>query len=80
MYKQQNNMELLVQRWIRTRGHGAIVYETCRPNLEKYKKGTIYQGIIKWDNLDVNTGNIGTFEESKVAQKKWMMDNTAGNI
>ena len=47
MFKQKDNQELIVHRNIRTRMHDAVVYETCRPNLEKYKKGTIYRGVIE---------------------------------
>ena len=80
MFRQKNNMELVVQREIRTRRHDAVIYETCRPNLEKYKKGAIYRGIVEWNNLDVNTRNIETFCEFKSVQKKWMLDKTLGNI
>ena len=70
MFKQKENEEIVMQREIRTRRHNAIVYETCRPNLEKYKKGAVYRGILEWNNLDVNTRNIETFQELKTLQKK----------
>ena len=52
MYKQKDNKELVVQREIRTRRHDAVIYETCRPNLEKYKNGAIYRGVLEWNDLD----------------------------
>ena len=80
MFKQKNNMELVIQREIRTRRHDAIIFETCRPNLEKYKKGTIYRGVMEWNELDVNTRKIDTFDEFKKIQKKFMFEKTLENI
>ena len=74
MFKQKENEEIVVRREIRTRRHDAIVYETCRPILEKYKKGTIYRGVIEWNGLDVITRNIETFDQFKSVQKKWMLN------
>ena len=37
MYKQKDNVDLVIQREIRTRRHD-VFYVTCKPNLEKYKK------------------------------------------
>ena len=74
MYKQKDNKELVVQREIRTRRHDAVIYETCRPKLEKYKKGAIYRGVLEWNDLDTKTRNIETFCEFKKVQKQWMLD------
>ena len=74
MYKQQNNVDIVVNRNIRTRRHDATVYETCIPMLEKYKKGTIYRGIHEWNNLPVEIRNIGTFNSFKCNQKAWMQE------
>ena len=60
--------DIVVQREIRTRRHDAIIYQTCRPNLEKYKKGTIYRGILEWNNLDVDTRNTDTFLAFRLLQ------------
>ena len=38
MFKQKNYDDLINRRNIRTRMHDAVVFETCKPNLEKYKK------------------------------------------
>ena len=80
MFKQKSNMNIVVQREIRTRMHDSVVYETCRPILEKYKKGAIYRGIKEWNSLDVDVRNIDSFTEFKSLQKKWMLDKTLGNI
>ena len=78
MYRQKENMDLVIQREIRTRRHDAVIYETCKPNLEKYKKGAIYRGVIEWNNLAVDIRNIETFCEFKSMQRKLMMDKTLG--
>ena len=72
--KQQDNVDIVVNRNIRTRRHDAIVYETCFPLLEKYKKGTIYRGIQEWNNLPVVTRNTDTYPQFKYSQKKWMQN------
>ena len=38
MFKQKENISIRNNRDFRTRRHDAIVYETCKPNLEIYKK------------------------------------------
>ena len=76
MFKQKDNQELKIQREIRTRRHDAIIYETVRPNLEKYKKGSIYRGIDEWNRLNPEIRNTIDFNEFKTAQKKLMMDKT----
>ena len=80
MFKQKENMEIVVERDIRTRRHDALIYETCRPNLEKYKKGAIYRGVLEWNSLDVGVRNIELFDEFKTNQKKLMLNKTIGNI
>ena len=72
MYKQQNNVNIVVNRNIRTRRHDAVVYETCIPILEKYKKGAIYMRIQEWNNLPVDTRNIDTYAHFKNTKNKWM--------
>ena len=74
MYKQQNNADIVVNRNIRTRRHAAVIYETCIPALEKYKKGTIYRGIQEWNNLPADTRNINTYNKFKTHQKQWLRE------
>ena len=76
MYKQKNNEDIVVHRNIVTRRHDAVIYETCRPEIEKYKKGASYRGIQEWNNLSAATRNIATYEEFKSNQKTWMMHMT----
>ena len=75
MYKHKDNIDLVVQREIRTRRHDAVIYEACRPNLEKYKKGAIYRGVLEWNSLGPEIRNIETFQKIKNVQKQWMLDN-----
>ena len=77
IYRQKNNMDLVVQREIRTRRHDAVIYKTCRPNLEKYNKGAIYRGTLEWNNLEVDVRNIETFGEFQNIQRKCFLDKTA---
>ena len=72
MYKQQTNTDIVVNRNIHTRRHAATIFETCRPELEKYKRGTIYRGIQEWNNLPAVTRNIDTYDKFKQTQKDWM--------
>ena len=51
MYLQQDNVKYVVDRNIPTRAHGATVFETCIPRIEKYKKGCIYRGIKTWNEI-----------------------------
>ena len=72
MIKQKENPELVVHRDIRTRRHGAVVFETDRPNLQNYKKGAIYRGVEEWNNLPVEIRNIESFIAFKGNQKEEM--------
>ena len=74
MYEQQDNVNIVVNRDIRTRRHDAIIFETCIPLLEKYRKGTIYRGVQEWNNLPVDIRNTVTFQQFRVTQKAWMYD------
>ena len=68
VFKQKGNQSITVNREIRTRRHGAVVFETRRPNLEMYKKSTLYKGALEWNNLIVR--NIEKFAIFKEMQKK----------
>ena len=74
MFKQKSNQNLVVNRDIRTRRHDAVVFETCRPKLEMYKKGSIYRGVQIWNELPAATRNIDTFMTFKSVQKNEMYD------
>ena len=66
MYLKQNNTKYVIDRQIPTRAHAATVLETCIPKIEKYKKGTIYRGILLWNNLPVDERNIASYEKINI--------------
>ena len=72
MFRQKENEDIVIDRNIRTRRHKAVVYETCIPNLELFKKGTIYRGIVEWNDLSAQTRNIVTYDAFKSEQKQWL--------
>ena len=74
MFKQKDNQDIVVYREIRTRRHDALIFETCIPNLELFKKSTIYRGIIEWNNLPTGTRNIELLESFKSHQKNEMYE------
>ena len=74
MFRQKKNQEIVIQREIRTRRHDAVIFETNRPNIELFKKSTIYRGIIDWNNLPVYIRNIETYDEFKNVQKQHLYD------
>ena len=74
MFKQKENQEIVVNRGIRTRRHDAVVFETCIPNLELFKKSTMYRGILEWNNLPVYVRNIKSFDAFKNKQKQELYD------
>ena len=74
MFKQKQNKEITINRVIRTRRHDAILFETCRPNLELYKKSSIYRGVREWNNLPVDIRRIESFDIFKKNQKNEMYD------
>ena len=74
MFLQQDYKKYVIDRPIQTRAHGATVYETCKPKIEKYKKGTMYHGIKLWNGLPVDERNIVTYLKYKTLQQKWRKD------
>ena len=39
------------------------VFDTKKPNNEKYKSNVFYNGAVKWNSLSVNVRNIQTYEK-----------------
>ena len=70
MYKQQDNVDIVNNRNVRTRAHDAILFTTIKPNNESYKRNIFYKGAINWNNLPVIERNIPTYEKFKNVQKK----------
>ena len=66
----------VIMRGTYTTSSMTCIYETCRPNLEKYKKGAIYRGILEWNSLEVKIRNIESFDEFKSSQKKIILEKT----
>ena len=59
---------------IPTRRHDAVVFETCRPKLELYKKGSFYRGVQVWNDLPADIRNIDNFVSFKNTQKNEMYE------
>ena len=74
MFKKKDNLALVVNRGIRTRRHDDVVFETCRPNLEIYKTGSIYRGVLEWNNVHPDLRNIVQYVKFKEIQKQEMYD------
>ena len=70
MYKQQDNVDIVNNRNVRTRAHDAILFTTIKPNNESYKRNIFYKGAINWNNLPVIERNIPTYVKFKNVQKK----------
>ena len=73
MYKNKNNIDYINNRNIRTRLHDAPVFLTTKPTCEKYKWNVFYNGAIQWNNLDIKTRNIETYDKFKSVQKRWSL-------
>ena len=52
MYKQQNHIELITRRNIRSRLHDAIVFKLYKPSSEKSRQNVIYRGALEWNKLN----------------------------
>ena len=76
MSRQQNNLEILDIRDIRTRADENILYITDRPQCEKYKKNIFYYGACIWNKLPVKERKIQKFEQFKCAQKRKVFPRT----
>ena len=73
MYKQQDNLDIVNTRDVRTRAHDALLFITVKPNNEKYKRNVYYKGALTWNNLPVNERNIDNYEKFKNVQKKKLL-------
>ena len=73
MYKQKNNDLIIDRRIINTRAHDAPIFQTKRPQNEKYKRNIYYNGAIKWNSLSIDDRNILEYNVFKSKQKEWML-------
>ena len=70
MYEQQNNVDIVNTRNVRTQAHNALVFKTVEPRNEKYKQNIFYKQALFWNSLPVQERNVETFEKFKEIQKK----------
>ena len=71
MFKLKNDVRYLTVRNIRTRLHEAPVFNTVKPNREKFKQNVFYYGAMKWNGLSVDIRNIASYDEFKSVTKRW---------
>ena len=69
MFKQRNNAEFVNSRKVCTRAHDAILFNTNRPNSEKYKINVFYKGAIIWNSMTVKERSIETYDKLKTYLK-----------
>ena len=74
MYRQQNNIDLINRRNIRTRLHDAIVFKLYKPSSEKCRQNVIYRGALEWNKLNKEQRLLANFKSFKSGQKKFMGD------
>ena len=72
MYKQQDNLDLINRRNIRTRLHDAIVFMFYKPNSEKSRQNVIYRGALEWNKLNKEQKLLANFKSFKNSQKRFM--------
>ena len=73
MYKNRFNVKILNTRNVRTRLHDAPVFNTKKPNSEKYKANVYYNGDVCWNVLPVHIRNTETYDMFKNCQKQWAL-------
>ena len=69
MYKQKNNMEILNNRQVYTSAHDAPLFNTIRPNSEKFKINVYYKGALIWNAMTVQERSMDTYTELEVYLK-----------
>ena len=76
MFKQKDNFELVKIPVRNTRLNDATVFETARPNIEKYKCNPLYRGAVPWNSLTVEIRNYADYPGFKKFLKEWAHDVT----
>ena len=79
MFKQKSNLDLIKQPVRNTRLNDAVIFDTVRPNIEKFKNNPLYKGSIIWNALPVQTRNIIDYIDFKKYLKEWAYDVTMLN-
>ena len=65
MYKHKGNIFIVNNRNVRTRAHDAVLFQTTKPNSEKYKKNVFYKGALAWNSLNVQVRKAQTYMNIK---------------
>ena len=73
MFKQRGNLSIINRRPVNTRAHDALLFNTTKPNNEKYKHNIFYRGAIAWNGLPASERNLLVFDKFKDLQKKKLM-------
>ena len=80
MFKQKTNMNIVNIRIVHTRAHDAVLFNTERPQSEKYKNNVLYKGAVLWNQLSVPERNFHSYENFKKHLKKLSLAKTIPNI
>ena len=74
MYKQQENIDLINRRNIKTRLHDAIVFTFYKPNSEKSRQNVmhVYRGALEWNKLNKEQRLLANYKSFKSSQKTLM--------
>ena len=65
MNKQQLDINITGQRYLRTRAHDAVMFISKKPNCEKYMNNIFYHGALEWNNLPVIDRNTESYNQFK---------------
>ena len=55
------------------RAQDALSFEFASPRCEAFRHSVGYHGFWQWNNLDVDSRNIGSFVEFKKSQNRAML-------
>ena len=73
MYNRNTNLEETDEDIMQTRSKSSKKFIINKPNIEAYRRSTIYSGAISWNSLKADTKNIDLYEIFKYHQKKEML-------
>ena len=80
MYKQKNDFDLIKIPIRNTRLNDAVIFNTVRPNIEKFKCNPLYKGAVLWNSLSVELRNCEDYTSFKLLLKEWAHDVTMLNV
>ena len=73
MYNRNINIEDINDNDIQTRSRSSKKFIINKPNIEAYKRSTVYSAASRWNALKPETKNVGIYEAFKYHQKKEML-------